>query len=411
MQELTSRLMADEKVKKAIQLMEENAKQTVEEQMVLCAIASPSHHEEARSMRYLEMLEEIGFDETWTDDMHNVFARMKGVGQGPALMLAAHLDTVFSSDVDCTPRIENGIIYAPGIGDDARGLAELLTIARTMKTCGILPVGDILFCGNVCEESRGNMEGTKYIFKTRGDIDAFITVDGLAVNNLDYNAHGNYICRITYHGFGGHTCSGYGTPNPIYAMGRAISRLQKIKVDPDTYTIFNLSMAQSGFTYNAIPTEGSLTVDMRSSYQNLLEELKSNIINICEEAGNEENAFCSHPDPKRQLSVTVDILNHSPAGRQLESDPIVQAGIAAYKAFGIEPKISVASCTDANIPISLGIPALALGRAGTTSFHHSLKEQYDPSEGHLGPQRTLLLALMLIGMEGVCKPVLQKLCR
>ena len=187
MQKRISLLREDPKVKEALRQIDSEEKRTLEEQMLLCAIPSPSNQEEKRAAKYLEMSQKLPFDRTWQDEVGNVMGLMKGTGEGPSIMLAAHMDTVFPMEADVTPRVdENGMIHAPGIGDDTRGMAEVLTIARAMLQNGVRPKGDIIFCGDVGEESQGDMRGVRHIFQTM-ELDGFISIDGSVTEVLHVN--------------------------------------------------------------------------------------------------------------------------------------------------------------------------------------------------------------------------------
>jgi tripeptide aminopeptidase len=397
------RIMGVPKVAKALAQIENEAERRLEEQMELCAIPSPSNYEGKRARRFREMFAAAGFDNAYLDDVNNVLARYKGSGEGPVLLLSAHMDTVFDLDVDCIPRVDkDGIIHAPGIADDTGGMAEVLTVARVMRESGIIPRGDIIFAGNVGEEALGNLRGMRNIFEKPNDVDAFISIDGSHPGWLTYNALGSYMYRIVYRGKGGHVHDMFGYPNPNFALARAAAKIADIGIPG---TSFNVGVIKGGTVISAIPSEATMLIGIRSPEAKTLEEIRTRILSISRKACDEENARWNHPTGK--VSVDIECIDERPCGQQHVDDDIVQAAIAAIELFGNEPRITRAAGTDANIPISLGIPAIAIGRGGYVKYGHTVKEQYDPTDAHIGPQRALVLALTLVGLEGVCEPLIK----
>jgi tripeptide aminopeptidase len=394
-------------MQKAFDFLESDRERTMQEQMEICSIASPSNKETQRALHYFEMFKQLGFDEVRMDEVDNVIGLMKGTGDGPTLVLAAHTDTVFLEDVDCTATIRDGIVYGPGIADDTRGMAELLTIARAMKEADIRPVGDILFVGNVGEESLGDLRGVKHLFKTMGDqIDGFLSIDGVGVDSLVYNATGSYKYKATFTGTGGHSFLMFGIPNANHAAGRAIAKIANLRTPENPRTTYNVGVVQGGVAVNAIPAEVSLMIDMRSNAMEELVKLEAQIIEALEAGCAEENAFWNHPE--EVITLKIERLGSRPAGTQSPDDVMPTACVAAYEVYGIPPRVMAAASTDCNLPISLGIPAAALGRGGTSKDTHTIHEQWDPTDDYKGPQRSMLLALGLVGVDGISQPILPK---
>lgn len=390
---------------KAFTFLEADREKTLAEQLEICAIRAPSNHEEKRTEDFYRRLKELGFDECWVDEVGNVHGRIKGTGGGPTLMLAAHLDTVFGPDVDTTPVIKDGIVYAPGIADDTRGLAELLSITRGLHESGLRPMGDIIICGNVAEEGLGDLKGIKHIFKTMGDeLDGFVSIDGTGVGSLTFDATGSYRYKVTFAGSGGHSFGAFGIPNCIHAFCRAGAKIADIEVPATPKTTYNIGVVEGGTSVNSIAFAVEVLIDMRSNSAEALDELDAKILAALKEGCEEENLRWNHPSER--VEVIIERVGTRPAGQQDHGDPMAVACIASCEVCDIATNISAGGSTDCNIPISLGVPAAAIGRGGMSRFSHSLKEEWDPTNDFFGPQRSLLLSLALVGVEGVIEPML-----
>ena len=285
MKEKVQRLMEAQQVKAVMAQLDRDEKRMVDDQIELCAINSPSNQEEKRAKRYEEMFRELPFDKVWMDEVWNVYGLLKGTGDGPKIVISAHMDTVFDADTDVTPRIdENGVIHAPGITDDTRGMAEVLGIARAMMETGVRAMGDILFCGTVGEEVLGNLRGTRHLFKTMDDIDGFISIDGPMPEKITLHAIASMVYHVTYRGVGGHALGMFGIPNANNAMGRAIAKISDLQVPKKPVTVFNVGIARGGTSTNGIPTKSELMIDMRSMQDAELDRLADRIAACCREA-------------------------------------------------------------------------------------------------------------------------------
>jgi acetylornithine deacetylase/succinyl-diaminopimelate desuccinylase-like protein len=289
------KLLGDPKVQKAVKQIEVDAGWAVERQMELCAIRSPSNQESARAKRYLELYEELGFDRCFTDEAGNVFGVLEGAGHGPTLLLAGHMDTVFDINTDCTPVVRDGRIWAPGIADDTRGMVDVLTVAKAMIQNGIRPQGTIIFCGDVGEETLGELRGMRHIFKTQDDIDALVSIDGTGMGSITYNAVASYKCRMTFTGTGGHALNMFGFPNANNALARTVAKIADIRVPKSPITIFNAGILKGGTGISTIPTEAMALVDMRSLSKEELDRLYAKVEAAILAGRDEENARWNHP--------------------------------------------------------------------------------------------------------------------
>ena len=400
-------LLAKDEVRKVLDHIKAHEKETLDEQLELVAIKSPSRHEEKRAARFFEMMSAAGLDEVRMDGVNNVIGVLRGTGDGPTVVISGHMDTVFSFDVDCTPSVkEDGWIWAPGICDDTRGMVEVLAIAKAMTACGVRARGDIWFVGNVGEETMGDLYGIRNLFAEHGGkIDALISIDGTTPGAVCNVATGGHKAKYTFLGRGGHALLSFGIPNCNNALGRAIAKIAEIRVPDDPKTIFNVGVVSGGVSVNAIPSEASMLVDMRSADGKVLADLRAKVEEAVNEGLREELERWNHPT--ETLTVSKQVISDRPGGRVADDSPIVLAAAAANDWAGFETKL-ISGSTDANIPLSLGIPGIAVGRGGTQIDGHAVTERFHPEGAYKGPQRAFLLLLELAGLDGVSEPLLEK---
>lgn len=383
----------DEIVKKALEHIREHDELTLKEQLEMVQIPAPSGLEQKKAEYVLKKFREIGLEDAFQDEVGNVFGTRKGYANGSRIMLAGHLDTVFPMNTDLTIRKEGERYYCPGINDDTRAVAELLAIARAMVDTGLRAKGDTIFCANVCEEGLGDLKGVKHIFQTRKDIDAFITIDNEYTGAIICIATGSRRFEVTMEGKGGHSFGDFGLPNPIHALGRAISEISEIQVPEEPKTTFNVGVIQGGTSVNTISQKASFLMDIRSTDEKEIQKLVDKFIAAVEKAVNQENQRWNHPTEK--VTCTITEIGNRPAGSISTEDRLVQKAIQANQEMELETILDIASSTDANIPISLGIPAITVGRGGNEANVHTLEEWFEPKEAWLGPQRDLLLLMSL----------------
>lgn len=392
-------------IQKALEFLQEDDENTLQEQLELCKIPAPSHQEEEKAECVRKKMQAIGLDEVHMDAVGNVFGTIKGCGEGPKVLLAAHTDTVFPMKTELTIRKESGSYCCPGINDDTRGVAELLSIARAMLKCGIRGEGDIVFCANVCEEGLGDLKGIKYIFENSHDYDGFVSIDNPVTGGIVYTATGSRRFRVTYRGTGGHSFADFGRPSPIHALGRAMSRIAEFQVPLQPKTTFNIGVIEGGTSVNTIAEKASMLIDIRSDSPDELERLTDEMEKAVRQAEIEEN---KRAPKEKGIQAEVELVGNRPAGTQSEQSRIVRAAWVAAEYLGIVPELRDESSTDANIPISMGIPAIAVGRGGEEGGVHTVHEWFKPMEAYLGPQKNMLLVLLLSGIEGILDYQLEK---
>jgi len=245
------------KLRAALDILKADNAWTIQQQIELTQIPAPPFKEAARGAEYKKRLEALGLRNVRVDAVGNVIAERKGVGTGPTVVIAGHLDTVFPEGTDVTVKHDGDKLRAPGISDDVRGLAVVLAVARAFEKAGVQTNGTVYFIGNVGEEGPGNLRGTRHLFTTelKGKIDYFISVDGADLD-IASRAVGSNRYRVTYKGPGGHSYGAFGIPNPIHALGRAIAGIADIQVPATPKTTFNVGIIQGGTSVNSISPEG-----------------------------------------------------------------------------------------------------------------------------------------------------------
>lgn len=369
---------------------------TLDQQVSICEIPAPPFKEAARAAEYKRRFEQLGLKDVRIDAEGNVIATRPGKGNGPTVMVAGHLDTVFPEGTDVRVTRQGTVMKGPGIGDDCRGLAVILQVAKSFDKARVETGGTIYFVGNVGEEGAGNLRGVRHLMtkELQGKVDYFISVDGAGLR-VTSRAVGSHRYRVTFKGPGGHSYTAFGIPNPIHALGRAIAKVSDIRVPAEPRTTFSVSVVSGGTSVNSIPATGVMDIDMRSEAVDALNGLDAQVRGAVHAALTEENARWSAAPPASRLTVVIDTIGIRPTGAQSDDALIVRTALHAGKSLGFaEP--TEASSTDANLPISMGIPAIKIGGGGIGTGMHSLAEEYDDTDrGYLGPQWVALIAAAL----------------
>ena len=377
------------------QLKTDNA-WTLQKQVALCEVPAPPFKEQARGIAFRNEMVALGYADAHVDEVGNVVAELPGASNGPTVLIAGHLDTVFPEGTNVAVTRDGTRYKGAGIGDDCRGLAVVLATARAVKQSGVRFDGRVLFVANVGEEGPGNLRGTRHLLGTtyKGKVDYFISVDGTG-NDITSRAVGSNRYRVHFQGPGGHSYGAFGMPNPIHAMGRAIASISEIKVPRSPKTTFNVGIVSGGTSVNSIAMEGVMDVDMRSESAEELAKVDVLVRKAIDDAITAELA--RWPASTKGLKVRIDTIGIRPTGTQSDSARIVRAALAAAHELGLKPGIG-ASSTDSNYPISLGIPAITIDGGGDGSGAHSHDEWYDDgAAGYLGPQWALKIVAALAG--------------
>jgi tripeptide aminopeptidase len=373
---------------------------TLTQQKTICEIPAPPFKEAARAAEYKRRLDALGL-RARIDAVGNVIAERPGTGKGPTIVLAGHLDTVFPEGTDVRVREDNGRLKAPGIGDDCRGLAVVLAVARAYQRANPRHDARIVFVGDVGEEGPGNSRGTRHLFEKelKGQIDYFISVDGTGLG-VTSRAVGSNRYRVTYKGPGGHSYGAFGIPNPIHALGRAIAKVSDTQVPASPKTTFNVGVINGGTSVNSIAFEASMEIDMRSENAEALRAIDQTVRRSLQEALDAENGrWTGDRAARARIALVIDTIGIRPTGAQSDSARIVQVALLTAKALGFSP-VTTAGSTDANVPISLNVPGIAIDGGGHGEGAHSLGEWYeDGPNGWLGPQWAALIVARLAGIN------------
>ena len=352
-----------------------------------------------RGIEFRRRLVALGYPDTRIDSIGNVIAERPGTGSGATVMLAGHLDTVFPEGTDVKVKRNGDRFAGPGIGDDCRGLAVVLAVAKALNEGAVRTNGKLIIVGNVGEEGAGNLRGVRHLFGGvyKGEIDYFISVDGAGLH-VTNRAVGSRRYAVKFAGPGGHSYGAFGMPSAIHAMGRAIANISDLQVPGGPKTTFNVGVVKGGTSVNSIAPDGSMDVDMRSESAENLEKMDVLIHGAVARGLAAENA--RWPESPAKITVKFDTIGIRPIGKvpQTEETPIVRTALDAAKFFG-ESLDTGASSTDSNLPMSLGVQAITVGAGGLGSGGHALTERYqDGPEGYKGPQWILLTVAALAGV-------------
>ena len=367
----------------------------------LTEIPAPPFMEEVRAMRFAELLREVGADSVWIDAEGNAVGLRRGRGGGRTVAFGGHLDTVFPEGTDVTVRMRGDTLYAPGVGDDTRGLVVVLTVLRAMEEANVETSDDVLFVGTVGEEGLGDLRGMKYLFREGADpIDAWIEIDGGGLTRLVTQGLGSVRYRVTFAGPGGHSWGAFGMANPAHAMSRAVGFFQDAadtltRTGPPTS--YNVGRIGGGTSVNAIPAESWMEVDMRSESPESLVRIERAFIEAMNRGLESENTL-RREGPA--LEVELDRIGDRPSGELPPSTPVIQRTLAATAQFDVPTRLARSS-TNSNLPISLGIPAITLGRGGVGGSGHAPGEWWINEDGHLAIQRALLVVVAEAGFAGI----------
>jgi tripeptide aminopeptidase len=367
-----------------------------DEQARLTEIPAPPFAEAQRAEAVKVLLAAVGLD-VHLDKVGNVIGELHGANDREVVLIAAHLDTVFPADTEIKVRREKDRMYAPGISDNGTGLVSLVALARAVHEARLKPQRTILFVGDVGEEGEGNLRGMRALVDSyRDKLKAVVVLDGSGTDHVTTKALASRRMEAVISGPGGHSWSDFGIPNPISALVRASVRFLSTRVPGSPRTTFNLGQIEGGTSVNSIPHEARLKVDVRSESEDELLRLE-NALRECMAAGVRDEMESSRDRSKGKLEWKVEILGSRPGGELASDSPLLAALRAADDFIGNSSRIERAS-TDANIPLSLGIDAIAIGSGGNGGGAHSLQEWYEPKGREMGLQRALLTVL---GASGV----------
>jgi len=385
-------LLSRADIQKAMAHMESSYDRFVEKQITISEIPAPPFMEEVRAEYIRSEFERLGLRDVHIDQEGNVFGMRAGASDR-ILVISAHVDTVFPEGTDVTVTREGAVLHGPGIVDDVLGLSSLLGLIETLDEAGIQTDQSLLFMGTVGEEGLGDLRGVKYLFNEhpiRMRIDGFISIDGSGTSGVTHGALGSKRYRITVKGPGGHSWGAFGDVNPAHALGNIIARFTSMPAPTDPRTSYNVGRIGGGTSVNSIPFEAWMEVDMRSYDNDALRDMEQLFLETVDHGIDAENLF--RKSSGTSLTVEIVKVGDRPSGETDVEEELVQAAIWATDSMGETTNLRTSS-TDANTPISMGIPAITIGGGGTGARAHSLDESFDTTDAHLGLQRILLLVM------------------
>ena len=385
-------LLEDFVLQDAARSIREDDSRTFREQLLLASTPAPPFQEAERGRVMARLLKESGAGEPWIDAEGNVLAWMGPPGPAP-LVVSAHLDTVFPASQEISFRQEGDRWIGPGICDDARGLAVLLALVRALAGLPGRPGYPVLVAASVGEEGVGDLRGVRHLFGPQGaapDARGFISLDGAGVGRVIASGVGSRRFRATISGPGGHSWVDWGRVNPIQVLARAVAAFDHIPL-PEGCTV-NVGRVEGGTSVNAIPTGVWVEYETRSEREDELRRIEGALTRALEEAV--AGADGAGRDAAGAASLDIQRIGHRPAGITEPGSPLVRAAVAATRVVTGTAELA-ASSTDANLPMSLGIPAITLGAGGEAGDAHTPAEWYRNVKGPEGVLRALLTLLAL----------------
>jgi acetylornithine deacetylase/succinyl-diaminopimelate desuccinylase-like protein len=380
-------LMKESAIDKALAWIDSHAGQIVEEAIRICEIEAPTFDEGDRAAYVRGRFAALGLQGVSIDAAGNVRGRRPGAGDGTGVAIAAHLDTVFPRGTDVRVKREGPRLAAPGIGDNSVAIAGLLAMVEALDAGGVKTAGDLFLASNTCEEGLGDLKGMKAFMADVGkNVGAAIAVEGMKVNRIIHTAVGSRRYKVTYTARGGHSWGHFPSPSAIHIMGRAIADISRLEVPTDPKTTYNVGVIKGGTTVNTIAAEAEMLLDMRSIDPRSLAELERRVLAILERQAKEGEG-----------QVKLDLVGDRPAGSIPADHPVVQACKAVHAALGVASYFE-ASSTDANVPLSLGIPGVCLSITDGAN-EHRLDEYIETGAIPTGVKSILLAAVALAGKK------------
>lgn len=397
--ETVAELLRDARIARAFDFIDSSQARFTAELIRVCEIPAPPFKERERGHYIAARFAELGLADTHIDSAGNVIGFYRGESEEPLLALSAHIDTVFPEGTDVRVRRVGSRLRAPGIADDAAGLAALIGLIQILNSAEIRLRGSIAFVATVGEEGEGDLRGARHLFsegRLAGRVSAFVSFDGTTVEFITHQALGSRRYRVTFKGPGGHSWGDFGVVNPVHALGRVVARLADYRAPQEPRTTYNIGRVEGGESVNVIPRSASMDVDLRSVSGLELSRLEEFLLASVDRATRDENAARGASVNKLQAELTM--IGNRPSGETPRESPLVRLAIEASRAMGVTPILNRAS-TDSNIPISLGIPAITIGAGGVSGDSHRLSEWYDPVGREIGYKRALLLAVGMSGLD------------
>ena len=398
-----ARLAAMPQVARALSWIEKDHDRCIGEQIELTRLEAPTFHEQERARALEQKFREVGLSQVHTDRGGNVIGVRRGEKNGPRVLIEAHMDTVFPLGSVKNVEERDGMLFAPGVSDDTRGLAELLSLTRALEECAVPLNGDLIFAGTTREEGGGSMRGMAELLDAMdGQIDASISMDSGCMANVIYEATGIRTVEVTFHGVGGHAFVAFGqVAQPLHAAARAAAKIAALKVPQDPRTTFCVSNFHAGneAAMHAIPPTATIIVNYRSNDAATLEALDKQVFAAIQEACDEETARWGKDKITWSRQTRCDV----PAGTQDVRGPMVEGLCGVISHLGMQPNILRGGATNCNIAIAKGIPAVCMSTcppvdgAAVNTMDHTLAECFPTAGAYKGVQAALMMALLCTG--------------
>jgi tripeptide aminopeptidase len=391
-----AKLVEDSRCGQALAWIDRNVGWVTEQHIRLTEIAAPEYQEALRAEALKSLFEPNGF-KVRIDSVGNVVAERAGTNKNDVVLLAAHIDTVFPENTNVTVTREGRRLIAPGISDNGAGVAALVGLAQALFDSRVRTAKTIVLAGDVGEEGEGNLRGIRHLVETYGSrLSAVIAVDGPSTDYITTQGIASRRFEVRVTGPGGHSWSNFGVPNPIVAISRGIVCFSSVRVSREPRSSFNFAVIRGGTTVNSIPTRALVKVDLRSEDEAELNRLESALRDAMQTGLRDELAAGDWPGDS--LDLTFHSLGARPAGK-LPADSPLLATIRNVDRFLGNRSRTERSSTDANLPLSLGIPAVSLGGGGSGGGAHTLDEWFDPAGREIGLKRLFLITLALAGLQ------------
>ena len=390
------KIAQDPRCARALAWIDANGDWVTTQQIRLTETPAPEFAEARRGEFLKKLLEAAGL-KVQTDKLGNVVGERSGSDSQLVVLFVAHLDTVFPAGTDVAVKRNGTRLEAPGISDNGAGLAALVGLAQALSESRVRTSKTIAIAGDVGEEGEGNLRGVRALVESYGKrLAAVIAIDGASSDHITTQAIASRRFEVSVSGPGGHSWSDFGAPNPITALSRGIVRFSSINLPTDPRSSYNFGVIEGGTSINSIPARAAVKIDLRSEEESELNRMEAALREAMQSGVKEENSAMSpSSDP---LQVSFRLLGSRPAGKLPDDSPLLETILNVDRFLGNHSRLERSS-TDANIPLGVGIPAVALGGGGRGSGSHTLSEWYDPTGRELGLKRLLLISLALAGVQ------------
>lgn len=396
--------MIEERIKKGLDYIFETGQDFIEDLLDMVTIEAPSLHEEARAKELCNRFRNAGLENVHIDRSGNAVGVHWGKNREEFVLLEAHMDTVFPfGTVTERPQVdENGIIRCPGISDNTAGLVNLVYVAETLRYIDVQTERSIIFAGTINEEGMGSESGIETLLEDyKGRISCCITVDGCEYQDIVYKGTAIKTKKYTFKGMAGHPYSEYGEiPQVLSIAAEIASEISQFEVpkEPKTVVVVTSLHAGDDRVIHAIPDTASFIVNYRSNSRTWMEKLDYDIETLVKARLEEEKLKWKEAGREVELSYSCELLCNVLGGEQSEDCEIVRALDEAIRELGGEPYYAKGGCCNSNVPISMGIPAVAIGTSNLELGEHTLDEFTPADHIYKCTQEILLMVLKMGGI-------------